>query len=76
MTPVASIFLSINTELEVGMLTRTSSAKTVGTFYLAKLIDGTLNPPIADGAVVLKEDRIVWVGERRACSGRIQAGHL
>ena len=32
--------------------------------YLAKLIDGTLNPPITDGAVIFKGDRIAWVGER------------
>jgi imidazolonepropionase-like amidohydrolase len=50
------------------MLTRPSSAKTVGTVLFGQVIDGTLNPPIADGAVVFKGDRIVWVGERARLS--------
>jgi imidazolonepropionase-like amidohydrolase len=46
------------------MLTRTSPAKTLGTVLFGQIIDGTLNPPIADGAVVFKGERIDWVGER------------
>jgi hypothetical protein len=34
------------------MLTRSSPTKTVGTVLFGQVIDGTLNPPIADGAVV------------------------
>ena len=37
-----------------------------GTTILGRVIDGTLNPPIEDGAVVFEDERIVWVGERTA----------
>jgi imidazolonepropionase-like amidohydrolase len=46
------------------MLTRASSAKTLGTVLFGQVLDGTLNPPIANGAVVFKGERIAWVGER------------
>jgi imidazolonepropionase-like amidohydrolase len=37
-----------------------------GTTLYGRVIDGTLNPPIAEGAVVFEDERIVWVGKRAA----------
>jgi imidazolonepropionase-like amidohydrolase len=59
-----SMVLSVHNELDFAMLTRSSPTKIVGTVLFGQVIDGTLNPPIADGAVVFKGERIVWVGER------------
>lgn len=35
-----------------------------GTALYGRVIDGTLNPPVEDGAVVFENERIVWVGKR------------
>jgi imidazolonepropionase-like amidohydrolase len=37
-----------------------------GTVIYGQIIDGTLNSPIANGAVVFENEHIVWVGERAA----------
>jgi imidazolonepropionase-like amidohydrolase len=38
---------------------------TGGVTLYGKVIDGTLNPPLEDGAVAYRDDKIVWVGERQ-----------
>ena len=47
------------------MSTETSSTP-IGRTLFGKVIDGSLNPPIANGAVVIKGERIAWVGEAQA----------
>jgi imidazolonepropionase-like amidohydrolase len=42
--------------------------KTKGVTLFGRIIDGTLNPPIEDGAVVFEDEEIVWVGHRRELS--------
>jgi hypothetical protein len=37
-----------------------------GTIVYGRIIDGSLNAPIENGAVVFEHERIVWVGERAA----------
>lgn len=37
-----------------------------GTTLYGRVIDGTLDPPIEEGAVVFEGERIVWVGARKA----------
>lgn len=39
---------------------------TIGTAIFGKVIDGSLNDPIPDGAVAIRGDRIAWVGARSA----------
>jgi len=36
----------------------------LGTILCGKVIDGTLNPPVEDGAVVFEGNTIVWTGRR------------
>src|SRR5687767_4005405 len=38
----------------------------IGTAIFGKVIDGSLNKPLADGVVVIKGERIAWVGDRNA----------
>jgi imidazolonepropionase-like amidohydrolase len=56
------------------MLTRPSTTKTQGAVLFGQVIDGTLNPPIKDGAVVFKGERIAWVGERARLSDEYKQG--
>jgi imidazolonepropionase-like amidohydrolase len=44
----------------------TSDDRYTGTAIFGKVIDGSLNKPLADGVVVLKGERIEWTGEREA----------
>ena len=37
-----------------------------GTIIYGRVIDGSLNAPIENGAIVFEHERIVWVGERAA----------
>jgi len=41
-----------------------SDQERAGTTLYGRVIDGTLNTPIQDGAVVFTGDRIAWLGER------------
>ncbi len=41
-----------------------SNQERAGTTLYGRVIDGTLNTPIPDGAVVFTGDRIAWLGER------------
>src|ERR1700677_2887539 len=44
------------------------TTKTRGVTLFGRVIDGTLNPPIEDGAVVFDGEEIVWVGHRNEMS--------
>lgn len=44
------------------------TSQTRGTTLYGRIIDGTLNPPIEDGAIVLEGERIRWVGRRQELS--------
>jgi imidazolonepropionase-like amidohydrolase len=50
----------------------TSPIQTRGVTLYGRVIDGTLNPPIEDGAVVLEGERIRWVGRRAELSPAFQ----